>query len=176
MTTEPVSTYRRSSMTSVDQAARGLAYVSLGLGVAELLFPGALAKALGIQNRPKLLRAYGAREIATGIGALQPNPAPAIWARAAGDVVDLATLVFTRDANGRKSATSAALFAVTAITIADVAVAFLLSKQKARTGPVRDYSDRSGFPRGIEAVRGAAAGRTPKDMRVAPEDRQPAHL
>jgi hypothetical protein len=35
--------------------------------------------------------------------------------------------------------------------------------------PVRDYSDRSGFPKGVEAARGAARRdfETPSDMRAA---------
>lgn len=173
MINETSRRYRKSSMTALDQAARGLAWFSIGLGVAELVFPGAIAKSLGLQNRQGLLRALGAREIAAGIGALQPNAAPAIWARAAGDVVDLVTLAATRDPNSeRRGAASKAMLAVAAMTAVDIAVAALLTKQKARNEPTRDYSDRSGFPGGLAAARGAAANRTPRDMRAAPEDRQ----
>lgn len=173
MTLELSPPYRRSSMTPADQAARALAFASIALGVAEMAFPGLIAKSLGMKDKQGLLRAYGAREIAAGIGALQPNAAPAIWARAAGDVVDLVTLAVARDPeSGRRGATSQAMVTIAVITVIDIAVAAMLMKQKARGGPVRDYSDRSGFPNGVAAARGAAANRTPTDMRVAPEQRQ----
>jgi hypothetical protein len=69
---------RRSSITPLDRAAQGLGLFSIALGVAEIMFPGTLGRALGLEGKQGLLRAYGVREIAAGIGALQPNPAPAM--------------------------------------------------------------------------------------------------
>ena len=50
--------------------AQGLGWFSIGLGVAELVAPAHLARFLGMEERTELIRAYGAREIATGIGIL----------------------------------------------------------------------------------------------------------
>lgn len=80
------------SMTPAMKGARILSFVSIGLGAVELIAPGRLARALGMEGREGLLRAYGAREIATGIGVRSVNPVPAMWARVAGDVLDLGTL------------------------------------------------------------------------------------
>lgn len=151
--------FRTSSRTPIDHAARGLAWFSIGLGAAELLFPGTVARAVGLQNKDGLLRAFGAREIVSGIAGLQPNPAPAIWSRVGGDVADLATLAMglkDGDPEQRRCATRA-LAAVAAITVIDLAVATSLGRQMERSTEVRDYSDRSGFPNGVASARGAAS-------------------
>jgi hypothetical protein len=73
--------------------ARGLGWFSIGLGFAELVAPGHLARLLGMEERTDLIRLYGAREIATGVGILaQEDPTTWMWGRVGGDVVDLATL------------------------------------------------------------------------------------
>jgi hypothetical protein len=73
--------------------AYGLGWFSIGLGLAELLAPGRLAHAIGMEGSESVLQAYGLREIGTGIAILaSDNPAPWIWARVAGDALDLATL------------------------------------------------------------------------------------
>jgi hypothetical protein len=150
---------RRSSITPLDRAAQGLGLFSIALGVTEIMFPGALGRALGLEGRTSLLRAYGVRELAAGIGALQPNPAPAIWSRVAGDLMDLATLAQGRSADDeskRRKATMA-MAAVGAVTALDIIVAAACTAQMARPKQTREYADRSGFPNGVEAARGAAA-------------------
>lgn len=152
-------TPRRSSLTALDRVAQGLGLFSIALGVTEIAFPGTLGRVLGLDGRKNLLRAYGVREIASGIGALQPNPGPAIWSRVAGDLVDLATLAQGRrgeDEDKRRNATTA-MAVVGAITLVDILVAAACSSQVARPTEGRDYGDRSGFPKGVEAARGAAA-------------------
>ncbi|HYD87915.1 MAG TPA: hypothetical protein VEA80_10600 [Vitreimonas sp.] len=168
---EPETIFRKSSLGLVDHAARGLGFFSLALGAAELAFPGAISRALGLKNQDGLLRAYGLREIASGLGALQPNPAPAVWSRVAGDALDLAMLAQGLSAdNDKRVAAKTALAAVAAITVVDVVVGAMLSQQAARKEPPRDYSDRSGFPKGFAAAHGAAAGyRGPDFMRVPRE-------
>lgn len=171
---------RRSSITPLDRAAQGLGLFSIALGVAEIMFPGTLGRALGLEGKQGLLRAYGVREIAAGIGALQPNPAPAIWSRVAGDLLDLATLAQGRSADDeskRRNATTA-MVAVGAVTVLDIILAAACSAQMARPGQTRDYSDRSGFPNGVEAARGAAADygaklRSRGDAAYAPRGERP---
>src|SRR4051812_461011 len=72
---------------------KGLAYFSLVLGAAEVLAPNLLARAIGLEPQPALMRAFGLREIATGLGMLSLPGSPAgPGARVAGDAVDLAVI------------------------------------------------------------------------------------
>jgi hypothetical protein len=59
-----------------------------------------------------------------------------------------------------------ALAAVLGGTVLDLLCAQLTS-QKSLAGPeTYDYGDRSGFPRSASAMRGAAGGEVPRDMRT----------
>ena len=161
---------RRSSITALDRAAQGLGLFSIALGVAELAFPGTIGRAIGLEGRNGLLRSYGVREIAAGIGALQPNPTGAMWSRVAGDMLDLATIARGRSAEDQSKQRSAAtaLAAVGVITLVDLLVATAWTQKVARPAQTRDYSDRTGYPNGIEAARGAMANYTPRDFQVTP--------
>lgn len=162
-------TRRDRSMGPVDRTARFLGWFSLGLGVAELVAPGRLTRALGMQGYEPLVRAYGAREVAAGIGALSVNPAPAIWSRIAGDALDIGTLALGlgRD-NPKRGNVGIALAAVLGVTVIDALTApALQARHRSKKEPVRDYSNRSGLPKGIEASRGIAA-QNPPDYRAAP--------
>lgn len=147
------------SMTPLNKASHLLGWVSLALGAAELLAPRKVARAVGMdESHSGLLRAYGAREVVAGIGAHSVNPVPALWSRVAGDVVDLATLAATtrRDEGGRSRGAWIAIGTVAAITAVDLFVAAsLAAERKEGKGETRDYSDRTGFPGGAAAARGA---------------------
>lgn len=115
--------------------ARGLAFFSIGLGVAELLAPRKVANIAGLR-RPdkKWIRGFGAREIASGISILaKPRSASAVWSRVAGDALDLAGLglAFT-SARSRKTRLAIATANVAAITALDV----ICARRLARSGPV----------------------------------------
>ena len=57
--------------------ARGLGWFSIGLGLAEMLAPRMLTEQMGMKGKEGLLRFYGAREMAAGIGILMSdNPGP----------------------------------------------------------------------------------------------------
>src|SRR5579862_4901564 len=75
------------------QLARGLGWMSLGLGAAQILAPGWLARGIGARDNRRtrtLQRAIGAREIASGLGILtQSWPAGWLWARVTGDLMDI---------------------------------------------------------------------------------------
>jgi len=166
--TSTLSTSRPDrSLTTTDRVARGLGWFSIGLGLVEIIAPGRLGRALGLEGRERLLQAYGGREI---VWALSDTPAPAIWARVGGDLLDLATLaVGLRDADSEQKRNAIiALAAVAGITVVDLLTAASLtaetSERKGETG--RDYSDRSGFPQGAASARGAAEGITPVDFQV----------
>ena len=166
-----VTTRPDRSLTTTERVARGLGWFSIALGVAELVAPGRLGRALGLEGRERLLQAYGGREIGAGIWALSDTPAPAIWSRVGGDLIDLATLgAGLRDANAAQRRNAwIALAAVAGVTIVDlITAASLAAEQSERRGETgRDYSDRSGFPGGIAKARGTAEGFTPVDFQVS---------
>jgi hypothetical protein len=77
----------------VDTVADGLGWFSIALGAAELLAPQSLDRELGVGEHETLTRLYGLREIGVGAGILlSRDPTPWLWARVAGDVLDLASL------------------------------------------------------------------------------------
>lgn len=118
---------------SLEPLATFLGVFSIGLGLAELLTPRNVADATGVRS-PGLLRAYGARELGAGVGILTAdNPAKWLWARVAGDVMDLATLGAAY-ANGRgddrRKALQAAA-AVAGVTVLDLVAARQHSRGRA---------------------------------------------
>jgi hypothetical protein len=143
---------RAASRTS----ARALGWFSIGLGIAEFLMPRTLARVLGMEGREGLLRAYGVREIATGIGILNASdPAPWIWGRVAGDALDIATLGKGFVGSDRKGSVAVALGAVAGVTFADIATGQILGEINRKDGTYyRDYGTRSGFSRPVESMRG----------------------
>ena len=109
--------------SSAKRLARGLGWFSIGLGLAEVLAPRAIANISGVSNRSTgLIRLYGLREIASGITIFaQKNPAAGVWSRVAGDMLDLASLgaaVTSPGANkGRVAFATANVLAVTALDV-----------------------------------------------------------
>lgn len=116
---------------SAEALAEGLGWFSIGLGAAELLAPRALSRALGMEAQATLIRAYGVREIAAGIGILtQDDRRPWIWARVAGDALDLATLaVGLHPSNPARGRVAFAMGTVAAVTVLDALCADALSGQ-----------------------------------------------
>jgi hypothetical protein len=165
---------RLNREASANRMARGLGWFSVALGLVELACARPLARAIGMRGEEPLLRFYGVREIATGIGTLAAsNPAPWIWGRVAGDAVDIATLAARLDGR-RTNGTMTALAAVLGAAALDVAAAARLrDARRLSRPPMRDYSNRSGFPKPPEEMRGAARDfQRPRDM-LKPEDRPP---
>jgi hypothetical protein len=167
------------SLTTADRMARNLGWFSIALGVAELFAPGRVARTAGVEGRERLLQGYGLREIQSGIWALSDTPAPAIWSRVAGDLVDLATLMAgPKDGSGDGQSNrnrTMAIAAVLGITAIDLVTALALTSETTeKKGETRDYSDRSGFPRGVQAAWGIAGeDAIPRDFQVsATEERR----
>lgn len=158
-----------SSRSASDSAAKMLGWFSIGLGLAELFAAERMTKALGMEGKEGLVRAYGGREIMSGMTTLSTETDVGIWSRIPGDVLDLATLAFAyRDDNPKKANVGIALAAVAGVMLLDIATAGARTARHRRSrGEKRDYSDRSGWPKGLEASRGAAADfRKPDDMRA----------
>ena len=143
---------RRHRNSSTRTLAQGLGYFSLALGAIELFAPRALGRALGMEEHTGLLQAYGAREIATGIGILTArDPTPWVWGRVAGDGLDLATLApALSDDNPQRGAAGVAMAAVAGVALLDVLCARALSAEGEEENRARDYGygDRTGFPNG----------------------------
>ncbi|MFL6827772.1 MAG: cyclase dehydrase, partial [Bradyrhizobium sp.] len=89
--------------------------------------------------------------------------------RVAGDMADIATAASgIRSDGGQNRNAVLTLAALTAVTAVDVMCASGLDAEKGnRKTAMADYSDRSGFPQGIETARGAARHLTiPQDMKT----------
>ena len=161
--------------------ARALGWISIGLGVAELLAPRVMANAVGRADRRGLLPWYGVREIANGVGLLMArDPTPWVWLRVGGDVLDLATLAAPgpRTTPGADGRLAAALAATTCITLVDLHCArALVDDAERRAIGARQFGDRSGFPATPRKMRGAALAdfTAPPDM-VTPEAMRPYPL
>jgi uncharacterized membrane protein len=104
-----------------EKLAINLGWFSIGLGVAELLFPGTLCRLVGVKPRRFLTRLLGAREIASGIGLLnQPAKGPWLKARVAGDAMDLSLLALAATSDKSKKGKLALAFAsVAGVTAVD---------------------------------------------------------
>ena len=159
-----------SSLKPADRLGRALGWFSMGLGLTELLAPKAVTRWLGVEGNEGLVRAYGAREIASGVLCLSVNNDYGAYSRVAGDVIDLVSLAAAyRDDNPKKGNVGLAIAAVAGIAIVDAIAGKSIRSLHSREGePVRDYSDRSGFPKGVRYSRGKASGRVPQDYRATP--------
>jgi uncharacterized membrane protein len=104
------------------QLGQILGLFSIGLGLAELLAPRAVGRAIGVGDHPAIVRMVGVREIVTGLGLLSERaPGTWAWARVAGDAMDLALLgaaTSSPDADPRRiAAATAGVLGVTALDV-----------------------------------------------------------
>jgi len=148
-----------SSLGASDRLAKALGWFSIGLGLAEVIAPRRITHALGIQGSEALVRAYGVREITSGLLSLSTEKNVGLWSRVAGDGVDIATLLTAlRQDNPKRDNVALALTMVAGVTVLDIAGAQSTSARHTRgRGRHRLYHHRSGFPKGIAAARGLAA-------------------
>ena len=172
--------------------AVGLGFVSVGLGLAELAAPHALARLIGVRpddDTVSVLRSFGAREVANGVAILaDPDSATWMWSRVGGDAIDLLSLLQADKTHpGRTAAAAAAVLGVTAL---DVMCARQLGESSASRGtsvqhevqvseaitvnrPVnevygfwRNFENFPRFMRHIESVR--TSGRTSRWRAIGP--------
>jgi len=114
-----------SSDAKPDRLGRGLGIFGLAVGVTKVIAPTMVAELIGASTRgsaPAMLRTMGARQIAAGLAVvLLPNQPVPMWARVAGDAMDLTFLALasrSRRASGMRLAIAAA--AVAGVTALDV--------------------------------------------------------
>lgn len=137
--------------------ARGLGWMSIGLGVAQVARPGTVSRLLGLpEGRGTIAqRVLGVREIATGAGILtRPRPTRWLRGRAAGDVMDLALLgtAFASD-RARRRRLVATAGAVAGIAVLDVMAARRMARQPEAEGDQH-----------IEAVRSITIRKSPEEV------------
>jgi uncharacterized membrane protein len=128
---------QRGGLLKMDEQklARGLGWFSIGLGIAEVAAPHAIAKFLGVrEDRRGLIRLLGLREIGSGVGILsQRRPAEGVWSRVGGDALDLGLLTAAfLSPNSNKTRVAAATAAVMGVTALDVMTAAQLSRSTHR--------------------------------------------
>lgn len=122
------------SKVEAERYATGLGFAQLALAAFELARPGALSRSLGLTENYTFLKGFGAREMATSAGLFGwrrgRGRSAWIWARVAGDVMDVWTLApaLSRD-NPRRKAAFAALGIVAAVTVIDVLCARALDER-----------------------------------------------
>lgn len=150
-----------SSLSSSDRLARNLGWFSIGLGIVELLAAEKITRTLGMRGNENLVRAFGVREITSGFMTLSVEKQAGLASRIAGDALDIATLAAAmRPGNYKRDNAALALLMVVGVTFLDIIAAGATTVRHAsHKGQARDYGDRSGFPKGLEAVR--KAGRKP---------------
>lgn len=116
-----------------DPVTNFLGWFSIGLGLAEVFAPEAVARFIGVdeEEHTTLFRAYGVREIAAGLGILlRPKPTYWMWNRVIGDAIDLGTLrrAMGNRKNDKGKLTMAAL-AVGGVAALDIASSIRLTSE-----------------------------------------------
>ncbi len=157
---------RQGSLPARPMAAAGLGnalgWLSVGLGLAAVLAPRPLVRAVGLDGSTRaqrVMRALGARELVTGTGLLmRPQQTGWLWARVAGDALDLGLLsAANRRTGSRRIVIASAL--VAGITVLDLLAA---SDRQRRT--------QAGLQTGPQAVPGAIQVRRSLLINRSPED------
>jgi hypothetical protein len=169
-----------TALPRADRVARALGWFSLALGLTELLAPRAITRPLGVAGREGMVRGAGLREIGSGLLALSVDRRAGLWSRVAGDGIDIASaLVALRRQRGWRRSSQRRNLKLTlavlgGVLLIDLLAAKAVSARHARdraaspphgrdrvAGPDgrRDFSDRSGFPHGVESARGQSARR-----------------
>jgi uncharacterized membrane protein len=124
---------------------RALGWTSLGLGVPMVAAHRAVARAAGVDDSATavgLVRAAGVRELGQGL-ALLVGPRSMVWARVAGDAIDVSLLALATARRGgrRRRRTALAAGAVAALTAVDLFAAIRAGRRRqhgpGRPGPLK---------------------------------------
>jgi uncharacterized membrane protein len=145
----------RESESTAERRARGLGWFSIGLGLAQIGAPRALARLIGVSDDDETrntMFALGLREITSGIGILsRSQPAGWVWTRVGGDLMDLALLgKAMRSGDNERNRVTAATAAVLGVTVLD----FMTGQQLRKGG---NGAERR-FDGGTITQRGRSAG------------------
>ncbi len=133
------STSKTAGARPRDPMAKGLGVFSFALGIPQTLAPGRVNRLIGVKDDPRsrmLMRAVGVRELAAGVGIFtERRPAQWVWARVAGDTMDLALLGSAlRNKSTSQNRALAATGAVVGAFAADVIDGVRLSRASGGNG------------------------------------------
>ncbi len=140
-----------------------LGWFSVGFGLAALLRPRAVWRAVGIDGGPRVtrtVRAIGVRELTTGAGLLlRPQQTGWLWARAVGDVIDLGLLA----AAGRQPRSRGDRIAVASALGAGITVLDMLSAWDRHRLAPRSHTLSASPPGTIHVRQALNINRSPED-------------
>jgi hypothetical protein len=120
--------------------ARALGWVSVGIGLSELVAPGWIQRnLLGTGGHTSLVRSMGLRELLSGMSILtERRPTPqlkaGLWSRVAGDVVDLTILGLAARMTRRPSALVFSAAVVVGVMAVDLLCANSVQKEPTSNG------------------------------------------
>jgi uncharacterized membrane protein len=116
-----------------DRLATALGWFSVALGIAELLAPRSVSRAVGASMSNGLVRTLGARELAAGVGILAARDnGPWLWSRVAGDAMDVALIAnAARAKDARTGRVALAAGAVALVAALDVKAGIDRSRRQA---------------------------------------------
>ena len=150
-----------SSLGPADRMAKAIGWFSIGLGLTELFAAERLTRALGMEGKEALVRAYGVREIGHGIVSLSTEKHLGLWSRVAGDGLDIVTLIpeMNHD-NPKRTNVGIALAAVLGVTLLDIIAA------PGRLDPSQPLSGPDALVRGSERIPQGSPGGARRGQRL----------
>lgn len=157
---------RQSTEPSLERRARGLGWFSIGLGLAQIGAPRAVARLIGVNDDDETrntMFAIGLREITSGIGILsRPRTAGWVWTRVGGDLMDLALLGKALGSDdSERTRVGVATAAVLGATVLDL----ITGQQLSRAGNGADrVGQRGPQNRAIHVVRAITINRPRKEV------------
>ncbi len=140
-----------SSLTAADKLGKGLGWLGLAAGAAQLFAARRIAESLGLEGKQGLLRLFGARDVGVAMMTLSPDRRIGLWSRVGGDIMNVmlaATAIGATHPRQRRNA-QYVLAATVGIALLDVIAARAVSVQQSRTGRPRNFGNRSGYPQGV---------------------------
>ncbi len=147
-----------------DSWSRALGWFSIGLGVAQIVAPGTMARLIGVpddRSSRNTMLALGLRELTSGVGILaQPDSSAWLWSRVGGDIMDLALLGRAFEADGAdRGRVAAATAAVAGVTLLDV----LASRRVSDAAPTSE-AQREAAARTEPVIRSITINQTPDEV------------
>ena len=140
-----------------ENLAKGLGAFSFALGIPQILMPRRMNRLIGVRDDATTrmwMRAVGVREIAAGVGIFsRRRPTEWLWARVAGDTMDLALLgTALRSKSRNQGRTLAATGAVAGAFAADIVDSIKLSRGEAPAA-AQEQEERSMHVKAATTVR-----------------------
>ena len=163
-----------ATSSSDSTLTRSFGALSAALGVGPTLVPGPVARLIGLDPRPRnlaVLRLVGVRELAVAAGLfLAPSPA-LLWARVAGDLMDVPMAVVSAvgKSGRRRTRAWATVGVLAAITAADLAAA-LRPPADGTASPVVVAPEQSSDPQSYHAAEQPGTGKPGDGVPVLPEN------